>query len=286
MSRLTIGCVQLCAGRDLARNVDAASELVREAVAAGADFVATPEMTSLMELGSRALFSQITTEKDDVALARFRALAAELGCWLLIGSLAVRVADDKAANRSFLVAPDGGVAARYDKIHMFDVTLSDTESYRESKTYAPGDRAVVADLPWGRLGMSVCYDLRFPDLYRSLARQGATILAVPSAFTRPTGEAHWHTLLRARAIENAAFVVAPAQSGEHENGRKTYGHSLVVSPWGEVLADGGTETGVTLAQIDPGEALAARSRIPSLDHDRPFEVTGAAGQPDSLRAVS
>ncbi len=286
MSRLTIGCVQLCAGRDLARNVDAASELIREAVAAGADFVATPEMTSLMELGSRALFSQITTEKDDVALARFRELAAELGCWLLIGSLAVRVADDKAANRSFLVAPDGGIAARYDKIHMFDVTLSDTESYRESKTYAPGDRAVVADLPWGRLGMSVCYDLRFPGLYRSLARQGATILAVPSAFTRPTGEAHWHTLLRARAIENAAFVVAPAQSGEHENGRKTYGHSLVVSPWGEVLADGGTETGVTLAQIDPGEVLAARSRIPSLDHDRPFEVAGATGQPDSLRAVS
>ncbi len=189
---------------------------------------------------------------------------------MLVGSLPIKIAVDKLANRSFLITPEGTVAARYDKIHMFDVNLGNGESYRESKNFGPGEKAVGCDLPWGRLGMTVCYDLRFPHLYRALAKTGASFLSVPSAFTKPTGDAHWHVLLRARAIESGAFVFAPAQGGRHENGRETYGHSLIIAPWGEVIAEAGTEPCVIMAEIDPAKVTEARGRVPSLTHDRPF----------------
>jgi predicted amidohydrolase len=217
-------------------------------------------------------------EAEHAMLAVFRELARETGAWLLLGSIVVREGDDeRLRNRSFLIAPDGAVAQRYDKIHMFDVALEGGESYRESAAFRPGERAALAQLPWGVLGMTVCYDLRFPQLYRSLAQAGARFLTIPSAFTVPTGRAHWHVLLRARAIENFCFVFAPAQCGEHAEGRRTYGHSLIVAPWGEILAEGGDEPGVILAEIDPAKADEARSAVPSLTHDRPFAPPGAAG---------
>jgi predicted amidohydrolase len=191
--------------------------------------------------------------------------------WLLIGSLAIKVSDTKTANRSFLIDPKGRIAARYNKIHLFDVDLPSGETYRESNTVAGGGRAVLADLPWGKIGLTICYDLRFPQLYRALAQKGAFLLTVPSAFTETTGKAHWHVLLRARAIENGAFVIAPAQGGIHANGRATYGHSLIVAPWGEILAEAGTEPGIIVADIDPARVADARGRVPNLRHDRPFE---------------
>lgn len=270
----------------MTENIASTSELIREAAENGADLIMTPEMTSLMELGRQNLFAQIRPEDEDPALKAFRALAAELGRWLLIGSLAIRTSEEKAANRSFLIAPDGGIVAKYDKLHMFDVDLAGGESYRESASYAAGSEAVTADLPWGRLGMTVCYDLRFPALYRALAKQGAAFLAIPAAFTRKTGEAHWHVLMRARAIENGCFVFAPAQGGTHENGRETYGHSLIVAPWGEVLAEGGTEPGVIYADVDPAAVDVARQRIPSLQHDRVFSVGDAVAATASVRRAS
>jgi deaminated glutathione amidase len=264
----TAACVQMRTSTDIDRNVEDASALIQEAAKAGAQFVATPETTALMELGAKRLFANIVAEEDDRALKAFRALASDLNIHLLVGSLAVKLADDKAANRSFLIAPDGAIAARYDKIHMFDVDLGNGEAYRESKNYQAGGEAVLTELPWGGLGMTVCYDLRFSHLYRQLAHAGAGFLTVPSAFTKPTGEAHWHVLLRARAIETGCFVFAPAQGGVHENGRETYGHSLIISPWGEVLAEGGTDPCVILAEIDPSKIDAARSQVPSLTHDR------------------
>jgi predicted amidohydrolase len=211
-------------------------------------------------------------ERDDRALPQFLAVAEELGIWLLVGSLGIKVSADKTVNRSYLIGPNGRVSARYDKIHLFDVNLPSGETYRESNTVAPGGQAVVASLPWGRVGLSVCYDLRFPQLYRSLAKSGAEILTVPSAFTETTGKAHWHVLLRARAIENGCFVVAPAQGGTHANGRKTYGHSLIVGPWGDILAEAGTEPGVVAVELDLAEIAAARTRLPALQHDRPFSA--------------
>lgn len=269
-------CVQLRAGREVQPNVDLAVSLIEEAASAGAQFVATPENTSLMEAQSALLFEKTVAEADDVALAAFRAVAASKKIWTLIGSLPIKIAPDKLANRSFLIAPDGTVAARYDKIHMFDVDLGGGESYRESKNFAAGADAVTADLPWGRLGMSVCYDLRFPHLYRALAKAGADFLTVPSAFTRPTGQAHWHVLLRARAIESGAYVFAPAQGGRHENGRETYGHSLIVNPWGEIIAEAGLEPCVVMAEIDPVKVVEARARVPSLTHDRSFAAPQVA----------
>ena len=268
-------CVQLRTGQDMQANIADAVSLIRKAAGEGADYVLTPEQTSLMELKPKALFSQVRTEDNDLALPAFRALAAELGVWLHIGSLAIRLSDDKAANRSFLIAPDGTIAARYDKVHMFDVDLAGGESYRESQTYQAGDEAVVAELPWGKLGLSICYDLRFPHLYRTLSHAGAHFLTVPAAFTRQTGQAHWHTLLRARAIENGAFVLAAAQGGMHENGRETYGHSLIISPWGDVLAEAYTDPGVIIAEIDVSAVEHARGRIPSLSHDRSFALVKA-----------
>jgi predicted amidohydrolase len=230
----------------------------------------TPENTGMIEPVKPQLLAKARTEAEHDALPEFRALAAELGIWLLIGSLQVKLDQTSLANRSFLIDDTGAVAARYDKIHMFDVDLRGGESYRESATFRPGERAVVAATPWGRLGLTVCYDLRFAYLYRALAQAGAAFLTVPAAFTRPTGEAHWHVLLRARAIETGAYVFAPAQCGAHAEGRKTYGHSLIVAPWGEVLADGGDEPGIILAEIDPAKVDAARSMIPALRHDRSF----------------
>jgi predicted amidohydrolase len=279
------GLVQMRTGRSVAANIDAAAALIREAKAAGADYVQTPEMTSLMELDRTVVFGTIVEEAKDPALADLRALARALGLWLHVGSLAIRVSGDRAANRAFLIDPRGEIAARYDKIHMFDVDLANGESYRESSAYRPGEVAVIGDLPWGRLGMSVCYDLRFPALYRALAEAGATFLSVPAAFTRQTGEAHWHVLLRARAIENGSFVFAAAQGGRHESGRETYGHSLIVDPWGEVLAEGGTSPGVILADIDPARIAAARARIPSLAHGRRFQIAEPQAEAAHLHLV-
>ncbi|HWA04015.1 MAG TPA: carbon-nitrogen hydrolase family protein [Rhizomicrobium sp.] len=270
MSPFRAACVQLKSSDDVAENIRLASSLVREAKARGADFIATPENTTLMAPDGGAKLDNSFCEEADPALPAFSALANELGVWLLVGSLAIKVDAGKTANRSFLIDPHGRIVARYDKIHLFDVDLPSGETYRESNTVAGGSRAVTASLPWGRLGMTVCYDIRFPGLYRTLANAGAFMFTVPSAFTETTGMAHWHVLLRARAIENGAFVLAPAQGGVHANGRRTYGHSLIVGPWGEILAEGGKEPGIILAEIDPDAAQMARQRIPSLKHDREF----------------
>ncbi len=279
------GLIQMRSGRSPAANLDAATKLIGEAKKAGADYVLTPEMTNIMEVSREKLFAGIVAEENDVCLAAFRELARKLALYLHVGSLAIKVLPDKAANRSFLIDPKGEIAARYDKIHMFDVDLSGGESYRESRNFRAGELAVLADLPWGRLGLSICYDLRFPALYRALAEAGATMLTIPSAFTRQTGEAHWHALIRARAIENGCFVLAAAQGGTHENGRETYGHSLVVDPWGRVLAEGGTEPGVIVAEIDPAAVSAARARIPSLQHGRRFEIIEPMAEPAHLHVV-
>jgi predicted amidohydrolase len=268
--KIKVACVQLRCGDDVAENVGRALSLIRDAHKAGAQFIATPENTNLMAADGGAKLEKTVAEADDSALPRFASVAEELGIWLLVGSLGIKVSEGKTANRSYLIGPNGRTAARYDKIHLFDVNLPSGETYRESNTVAPGAEAVVASLPWGRLGLSVCYDLRFPQLYRSLAKDGAEILTVPSAFTETTGKAHWHVLLRARAIENGCFVVAPAQGGTHANGRKTYGHSLIIGPWGDVLAEAGVDPGIITAELDLGEIAAVRSRLPSLHHDRPF----------------
>ena len=267
----TAACVQLASDIEPDANVTAADDTIRRARDAGADFVLTPETTDMMEMKRRDAFAKARDEAAHPGLARLSALAGELGCWLLIGSLVIRLSDERLANRSFLIDPAGRVAARYDKIHMFDVEVPDGQSYRESKAYQAGGTAVVADLPWGRLGLSVCYDLRFPALYRALAHAGAEILTVPSAFTRITGRAHWHMLLRARAIETGCFVLAPAQCGETSQGRQTYGHSLIVAPWGELLAEAAEEPGMILAEVDPARVAEARAMIPALAHDRAFD---------------
>ena len=268
----TAACIQLASDIEPEANVAAAAEAFRRAREGGADFVLTPETTDMMEMKRRDAFAKAKGEGEHPGLAQLSGLAGELGCWLLIGSLVIRLSDERLANRSFLIDPAGRIAARYDKIHMFDVEVPDGQSYRESKAYRAGESAVLADLPWGRLGLSVCYDLRFPQLYRTLAQAGADFLTVPSAFTRLTGRAHWHVLLRARAIETGCFVLAPAQCGETSQGRQTYGHSLIVAPWGEVLAEAGEAPGVIFAEIDPARVAEARRMIPALGHDRPFEA--------------
>jgi deaminated glutathione amidase len=277
--------IQMRSGLDPAANLAAALDLIDEAKEAGADYVLTPEMTNILAAKREQLFAKIVAEEQDATLTTLREVARKLAIYIHIGSLAIKASPEKAANRSFLIDRRGEVTARYDKIHMFDVDLAGGESYRESNTYRPGELAMVADLPWGRLGLTVCYDLRFPALYRALAEAGASFLAIPSAFTKQTGEAHWHVLQRARAIENGCFVFAAAQGGKHENGRETYGHSLVVDPWGRILAEGGTEPGVVMAQIDPSEVVAARSRVPSLHHGRRFELVEPLAEPTYLHAV-
>jgi predicted amidohydrolase len=268
--------LQLTSSDDPAANLPVTQSLIAEAAVRGATFVLTPEVTNCVS-GSRERQSEVLqTEDEDLTLAGIRAQAADLGIWLLIGSLALkqRDGDGRFVNRSFLVAPDGGVAARYDKIHMFDVDVTPEETYRESAGFRPGDRAVTAAIGPFTLGMTVCYDVRFPALYRRLAQAGATVLSVPAAFSPVTGAAHWETLLRARAIETGCYVLAPAQTGQHSisagKARRTHGHSLAIAPWGEVLADAGTDTGVTIVELDPGEVEHARRRVPSLRHDREF----------------
>jgi len=272
MTAFRLGCVQMTSTDDVEGNIAQASALIREAAAAGADLIATPENTGIMAARGDLSIARAQFEHEHVALAAYRDLAAKLGRWLLVGSIGVRVPEEerRVANRSYLLRPDGGIAAFYDKIHMFDVELASGESYRESRNFRPGERAVLVGTPWGPLGLTICYDLRFPQLYRALAQAGALFLSVPSAFTRPTGEAHWHALLRARAIETGAYVFAPAQCGTHPGERKTFGHSLIVDPWGRVLADGGETPGVVLAEIDVAEVTKARRQIASLHHDRPF----------------
>ncbi len=272
MSTFRAACVQLRSSDDVLENIRTTSELIREARGKGAQFVGTPENTTLMAPDGGAKLDSSFDEAHDPALPAFAALAEELGIWLLIGSLAIKVSATKTANRSFLFDPRGRIAARYSKIHLFDVDLPSGEKYRESNTVAGGDSATLAETPWGKIGMTICYDSRFPHLYRGLAQKGAFLLTVPSAFTETTGKAHWHVLLRARAIENGAFVLAPAQGGIHANGRKTYGHSLIVAPWGEILAEAATDPCVIVADIDPAAVTDARARVPNLQHDRPYKA--------------
>ena len=281
----TAAMVQMRTGLLPEPSLDQAAALIREAAKQGAQYVQTPEVSNMMQANREALFAHLKPEEDDASLRAYRDLARELQIHLHVGSLAVLATPDRAANRSFLIGPDGALLASYDKIHMFDIDLGSGESYRESANYQPGETAVIADLPWGRLGMTICYDVRFPALYRALAETGASFLAVPSAFTKKTGEAHWHTLLRSRAIENGCFVFAAAQAGQHENKRETYGHSLIIAPWGEILAEGGVEPGVILATIDPSKVEAARKSVPSLQHGRRFTVTDANAAPDHLHLV-
>lgn len=270
MAGCTISCVQTNSGREIGANVEAVLPLIAEARHRGAELILLPENVAMIEPNQALQREKALPEAEHPALAAFAEAARRHGAWLLIGSLAIRCDDGRVANRSLLVDAAGRVAARYDKIHLFDVDLSSGESYRESAVIAPGDRVVVAETPWGRLGMSVCYDLRFPHLYRAMAKAGADYLAVPAAFTRTTGAAHWHVLVRARAIETGCYVLAPAQCGTHAEGRLTFGHSLVVDPWGAVLADGGEDVGVVTAEIDPARVAEARRRVPALEHDRAF----------------
>ena len=280
-----VGLIQMRSARAPGQNRDGAVALIEQAKRDGADYVQTPEMTNIMEVRRDNLFAAIVPEEQDATLAAFRELARRLAIWIHAGSLAVKVSPDRAANRSFLIDPRGDIKARYDKIHMFDVDLANGESYRKSRSYQPGELAAVADLPWGRLGLTICYDLRFPALYRALAEAGSSFLAIPSAFTRQTGEAHWHVLNRARAVENGCFVLAAAQGGTHESGRETYGHSMVVDPWGNVVAEGDDAPGVVMAEIDPTLVGKARARIPSLQHGRRFEIIEPMAEPAHLHAV-
>lgn len=262
-------CVQMRSGVDRRRNVEAASALIGEAAGRGAKFIATPEVTNVVDRNVERMLAGLPEEAGLEEIAVFQSLAAKFRIWLLIGSMAVKLADGRGANRSYLFSPEGVIAARYDKLHMFDVALPNGETWKESRMFEAGDAAVIADTPLAAFGLSICYDLRFPHLYRALAQAGAEVLAIPAAFTKQTGEAHWRTLVRARAIECGAYVIAPAQGGRHEDGRDTYGHSMIVGPWGEIVAESeGDEPGVILGEIDPAKVAEARMRIPNLALDR------------------
>ncbi|MEC8174139.1 MAG: carbon-nitrogen hydrolase family protein [Pseudomonadota bacterium] len=279
---LKVACAQLTSTTDIAENIEISSELIREAHGQGAQLIGLPEVVNLVQRSRRKSAEVVKTEDEETSLKAYRELAAELGVWLHTGSLVIKLMDDELnVNRSFLIDDKGAIAATYDKIHMFDVDLENGVSFRESKVFKPGDRAVVAETPWCGLGMTVCYDVRFAYLYRALAKAGASVLMVPAAFTRQTGQAHWHILLQARAIETGCYVVAPAQCGDHEDGRQTYGHSLIVAPWGEILADGGEEPGVVMAELDFSRIDKARGMVPALSHDRDF----APPAPLGLRAA-
>lgn len=263
-------CVQVNAGIDMAANIATVVGLATEARQQGADMVFLPENAVMMQAGRANVLAEARTEDEHPALAAFRALARETGLWVHGGTLHVRLPDGRAANRTLVINPAGDIVGRYDKIHMFDVDLANGESYRESATFQPGGQAIIVDLPWGRLGLSVCYDIRFAALYRALAQAGADIITIPAAFTRPTGEAHWHILQRARAIETGCWVISPAQTGVHANDRKTYGHSLIIDPWGTIVADAGLDPGLIIADIDVGKVAEVRAMVPSLGHDRAF----------------
>ncbi len=261
-------CVQMTSGPDVEENLKAVEGLIREAAEHGAKLIATPEMTDSIRRYAKDKFEAAS----DAPAVRFSELAQELGVWLLLGSAGVKVEDERLANRSMLFAPSGDMLAHYDKIHMFDAQLSRTEFYRESSNYKPGERAVVADCTDFKLGMGICYDIRFPHFWRDLAKAGADILSVPAAFTVPTGQAHWQVLLRARAIETGCFVIAPAQAGEHEGGRKTWGHSMIIDPWGKILAEKQSDIGIIMANLDLNEVQKARESIPALTHDRDYSL--------------
>lgn len=267
-----IALVQMRSSIEMARNVKDAEALVREAAATGAVYVQTPEVSNIFDPDKERLKAVIASEADDPLVRRLAELAKELNIHLHAGSVAVKAGDGRIANRSLVFAPDGNIVARYDKIHLFDIDLPNGESYRESATYAPGETAAVADLPFAKLGLCICYDVRFPRLANAYANAGACVLTYPAAFTVPTGQAHWHVLLRARAIETGSFVLAAAQGGDHDGGKSTYGHSLVISPWGEILAEAGTEPCLITAEIDPEESRLARQRIPALKNAREFRL--------------
>jgi predicted amidohydrolase len=274
-----VACIQNCAEREMAPSIAQLEPLIRGAAGAGAQLIVLPEMATMLEPQNSRVLEKAVLEEADPGLRRFRALARETGAWILVGSLLIKLAsENRVANRSFLIDPQGGLAARYDKLHLFDVDLASGESYRESATVKAGNEAVLAASPWGPIGLSVCYDLRFAYLYRALAQAGARYLAIPAAFTYTTGKAHWHVLVRARAIETGSYVFAPNQTGIHAEGRRTWGHSLIVDPWGEVLADGGEDVGWISADIDPAKVEEARAMIPALKHDRAF--------PQPVRAVA
>ncbi|MEO1662601.1 MAG: carbon-nitrogen hydrolase family protein [Pseudomonadota bacterium] len=274
MTDIRAACIQMRSAAEIAPNIMAATDLISAAAADGATFIATPEMTNLLDIRPGQASSKITAEQDDEALKTLSDLAHRLEISLLIGSLAVALPDeDRFANRSYLIGPDGAIAARYDKIHIFDVEIGDGQAYRESKAYRPGQTATLADIAIGRVGMTICYDVRFPHLYRALGQAGAELITIPAAFTRVTGEAHWHVLVRARAIETGCFVLAPAQGGHHEDGRETFGHSMIVSPWGEILAEANhDQPGYILADLDLAEVAKARARIPALQNDQDFAL--------------
>ncbi|MHB2169442.1 carbon-nitrogen hydrolase family protein [Alsobacter sp. R-9] len=271
-------CVQMRSGTDPAANIDAAAGMIREAAAAGARYVQTPEMSNAVNRSRDGLFAVLATEERDPMLAAFRTLARELRIHLHAGSLAILRPDGKVANRAFVIGADGELMARYDKVHLFDVDLPNGESWRESNTYTGGLSAVAVDLPGVRLGLSICYDIRFPYLYRALAEAGADVLSAPACFTKQTGEAHWVVLQRARAIETGSFMISAAQAGHHEDGRDTFGHSIIVDPWGRVLAEAGDAPGVIMAEIDPAAVGDARGRIPTLKHTRNVVVSVADGE--------
>ncbi|POF30417.1 carbon-nitrogen hydrolase family protein [Roseibium marinum] len=278
MPSFIAACIQLRSGKTLSENANAAESLIRAAAKDGAQYIQTPEMSNVLVRSREELMKRISDPGDDCFLTMARSLAGELGVYLHIGSLAVLAGNGKVANRAFMIAPDGRILASYDKIHMFDVDLPNGESWRESATYEPGTQTVIADLPFARIGMAVCYDIRFPAIFRTQARAGAQVLTGPAAFTRQTGEAHWHVLQRARAIENGAFVISAAQGGTHEDGRETYGHSLIVDPWGSVIAElNHDEPGHVLARIDTDKVAQARGRIPAIANEREFTCRVAEG---------
>ena len=276
--KVKVACLQVTAEREFEPNIKKLTRMIRTVAAEGAKFVLTPENATMIEPVPAAALRKAKSEKDHPALRALTDAAREAGVWLLIGSLSIELPGGKLANRSFLVDGTGAIVARYDKLHCFDVNLREDEWYRESDTIQAGSEAVLAPSPWGRIGMTVCYDLRFPGLYRALAQAGADILTIPSAFTRTTGQAHWHTLLRARAIETGCFVIAPAQWGDHAEGRKTYGHSLIVDPWGETIADGGDGENLVLGTLDLDLVEKSRRRIPSLHAERAFTLSDLTAQ--------
>ena len=272
---MKIAALQLCVSDDPAANLKNTLSMVQQASQAGANFIATPEVTNCVSSSRRHQNNVLVRQEDDPTLAALCAAAKQFEVWISVGSLALKLPnDDRFTNRSFMISPSGQVVEHYDKIHMFDVTLSKTEQYRESEGYRPGERAVIADTDFGKIGMTICYDVRFPHLYRSLAKSGASILLVPAAFAQPTGHAHWEVLLRARAIETGCFVIAAAQTGEHETShgqsRKTYGHSMIVSPWGEILAEAGEDVGIIYADIDLSLVESTRARVPSIQSNQSF----------------
>lgn len=267
------GLIQLRSSREMATNLEEASKLIRQAASQGATFISTPEMTNIFEPDRERLKAVVMTEAEDSSVHGFVELAAKLKIWLHLGSLALKGEDGKLVNRTLLLNPKGEIVARYDKIHLFDVDLPNGDKYRESDTYTAGAQAVKVDLHFCSLGLSICYDIRQPALYHALAKAGANVLVVPAAFTVPTGKAHWHVLLRARAIETGSFVIAAAQGGAHDSGRETFGHSKVVDPWGKVIAEAGVDPEYLLFEIDPAESAAARARIPALVHAREFTLS-------------